>query len=1008
MSSKIIRYILFWFLFAGNIFVTSASYGQFFSLGNDPARVSWRYYKSDDFRIIYPEKIDSVAKRYIWLLHKLKPHVIETLNADAGSIDVILHPYTVMSNGMVGVAPRRMELFTTPSFTDDYVDSWEKHLVIHELRHVGQISKFERGIFKPLRWIAGEQAVAAGVGLYMSQWALEGDAVLSETEFTSAGRGRDPDHLIYYRAAFLNGDYRSWDRWTLGSYRDYVPDIYSFGYLFSSFVRYRSGNPYYLGEVTDYVISRFYDVNAQNKGYRNFTGLDKKENFEELKRYYTLRWKREDSLRAPFTRSDLVTEGVDNSDNGFYRYSHPMWVGDSVYAVKRDFDNISRLVSISDGEDELLHRFMGNISSVPIRHGDKIFWTEYITSPRWELEVFSDLFCYDIITGNSERLTYGKRLFHPSFAHKMRGLDENISFNEIAPLVAVSYSVEGNTAVAGYSLKGDKLFEYAAPVGYRVKEVVADGDCGYYALLVKEGGAKLFRIENQIFHRDSSVLFSEFDGSARWRLLADMEGKSMSDIKLFERGKIKLADDKLVTFISDYDGVKNLYGYYIDSGQVVKMTNVRFGISGYDINEEGKLVVSDFSQRGYSLRMIDAEDLSLEITPVLLNEEGDVKRYRDEVLEILSAGSRLNTDTLEVPEDIDYESKKYRKFSNILNVHSWAPIYYNIDNIKRLSYDNIYDIVSPGFILYSQNNLSTAYMTAGYSWHEGFNSAHLKFSYHGLYPVFELSADFNDRNRKKLSIERDFFGIPSQIIDTLEGSPYVNARLLTYIPLDYSRGGWNVGLIPSFIWRYTNDSYFSDRREKYSDYQYFSIGLNAYSVLKTAHRNIFPKYGVGGSVRFSASPFSGENFGSLLYASLYFYLPGLSKDHGLKVAASFQKQFMKGKNYFMANSIAFPPGYSNRLSSWAAGADIEYALPLYTGDISLGSALYIRRFQMIPFVSYYRNGKLAGAENLYSAGGSIIADINLLGISYPLSFGIKGGYTGEKDFFMELLFKTPL
>jgi hypothetical protein len=209
METKRIRYILFWLFFAGNIFVTSLSYGQFFSLGNDPGRAVWRYYKSRDFRVIYPAEADSIAKRYIWLLHELKPYVTKTINAEPRRIDVVLHPYTVMSNGMVGVAPRRMELFTTPSFTDDYVDSWEKHLVIHELRHVGQISKFEKGVFRPLRWIAGEQAVAAGVGLYMSQWTLEGDAVVSETEFTSAGRGRDPDHLVYYRAAFLNGDYRT-------------------------------------------------------------------------------------------------------------------------------------------------------------------------------------------------------------------------------------------------------------------------------------------------------------------------------------------------------------------------------------------------------------------------------------------------------------------------------------------------------------------------------------------------------------------------------------------------------------------------------------------------------------------------------------------------------------------------------------------------------------------------------------------------------------------------------
>ena len=57
-----------------------------------------------------------------------------------------------------------------------------------------------------------------GVGLYPSKAFLEGDAVIAETELTNAGRGRNADFMMYLRAAYLNGDYRDWDKWNFGSF----------------------------------------------------------------------------------------------------------------------------------------------------------------------------------------------------------------------------------------------------------------------------------------------------------------------------------------------------------------------------------------------------------------------------------------------------------------------------------------------------------------------------------------------------------------------------------------------------------------------------------------------------------------------------------------------------------------------------------------------------------------------------------------------------------------------
>lgn len=150
------------------------------------------------FRIIYPHEIDSIAQRYAYLMSSAISHVPKELRADIKPFPVILHPYTTMSNGVVVWAPKRMELMTRPLAFRGYSQNWEKQLVLHETRHVAQMTKFGEGVFRPLSWLFGEQIVGLAVGLYIDKWALEGDAVVSETEFSRSGRGRDPEQMIFF------------------------------------------------------------------------------------------------------------------------------------------------------------------------------------------------------------------------------------------------------------------------------------------------------------------------------------------------------------------------------------------------------------------------------------------------------------------------------------------------------------------------------------------------------------------------------------------------------------------------------------------------------------------------------------------------------------------------------------------------------------------------------------------------------------------------------------------
>ena len=91
-----------------------AMHGQYYTVGNDPTRARWRMIQSENYKLIYPEETDSLARVYLYTLEKVRPRVMAGLDIDPDPIPVILHPYTTQSNGVVTWAPKRMDLFTSP------------------------------------------------------------------------------------------------------------------------------------------------------------------------------------------------------------------------------------------------------------------------------------------------------------------------------------------------------------------------------------------------------------------------------------------------------------------------------------------------------------------------------------------------------------------------------------------------------------------------------------------------------------------------------------------------------------------------------------------------------------------------------------------------------------------------------------------------------------------------------------------------------------------------------
>ena len=55
---------------------------QFYLTGEAPWRVRWNQIKSENYTVIYPQGIDSLAQRYTWLLESERERVMAGVIAD--------------------------------------------------------------------------------------------------------------------------------------------------------------------------------------------------------------------------------------------------------------------------------------------------------------------------------------------------------------------------------------------------------------------------------------------------------------------------------------------------------------------------------------------------------------------------------------------------------------------------------------------------------------------------------------------------------------------------------------------------------------------------------------------------------------------------------------------------------------------------------------------------------------------------------------------------------------
>ena len=984
-------------LLASALLAGTAASAQFYQNGSDPFG-RWSTMGSDHYRIVYPDGLDSLARAYLLDLEKWQPVVGQSAGMAPGSLQwgrtpVILHPFNPYSNGSVAWAPKRMDLYTHPEPYGSIPLSWTTQLTVHESRHVTQMQLAYRKPFRWVNYLVGEMWPGAISALFTPPTLLEGDAVVAETALTASGRGRNGDFLNYYHLAFDNGDWRDWYKWVYGSFKKAGPDHYTVGYMTVAGMRYFYDQPTFTADYLDRVTRKPLPVAALQRYIRHVSGQPFKKTWQGIMEGFHDIWTEEADARGPFMEMEQVTRKHAFATD----YTDGSWVDNEYLAIKSGKDLAPRLVRINlDGSEDDLGPFASSTSSLnPGQH--RLFWSETVPGVRWTLDGESIIRSLER-SGKRRDLTTKGRLYNPQPGP--------------GGIAVVEYPVEGGSNLVIIDEQdGHLILRVSAPAGVQLAEP-AWVDDSLYGLGVDDRGFSIWRLDGR-----------------RWTCVLEPTPQTIENLE---------GEGHVLDFVSDRNGVKELYRFDPATGKAWQLTNSRYGGTDYFWHGDTLWFSSPTPEGSAIFKAKAPEPKEVDIREVHKYRVAEKLAEQERALHALQPAEQAE-------DKVVFSSpQRYHKALHLIKFHSWAPLYFNYDDIESLSGDFSYDTASPGLIGLFQNDLGTAYGTLGYAFHpdeenpsEWRHSGHLQFTYTGLYPVLEAGFDLDDTGAGLYHFERRRYGAKTGFATARQpvNGPAWTGYLTAYIPFRYNKSGIQRGWVPQVSWTVSNNLYDNgtmdlNMTEDFVNGQFFSsfVGfrhgqtvlmqtlrgsVRGYWMLPKADSQIYPRWGVGAETGGSFRPGIGKIYSPVMYGYLYGYLPGFTRTQGLRLSASAQHQIPTGAPFGENSVTVWPRGFMAadgraiaRVSANQLKLTADYAIPIYVGDISWFSPVaYISHFLLIPHVDWMafggaRNGNgRPAASSLFSAGADFTVELgNFFWAPFPCSVGVSASWLGGPYF----------
>lgn len=935
------------------------SSAQYYSWGSDAPSLKWNHINTPNLKIIYPDTAKNIALRALYYAETVYPDVSYGFRYPALRIPFVLHPENFASNGMVMWMPKRIEYLTTPDI-DGYSTLWHKHLVAHEYRHAVQYNNLNRGLVRVASYVLGQQGSFIGI-FFMPMWAVEGDAVMLETEMSSFGRGLQPNFTMEYRAM---GDFaktrKNIDKWFCGSFRENIPNHYNLGYQICSY-SYNLYNENIWDKVINYSVRNAYMVVSNEVALKKFYDTDVKKlfhsTFADLKNHW-------DSIPYIENSAQQITP-MDNKN--YTTYSHPIAIDStSILAIKVDYDKPSRFVRVdSQTGDEEVVCYTGTLSTRPTMGDGRVWWSEYRRSTLFEQRVNSQLCYMDIKDGK------------PRTAHKARNVLYPTAI-EGDSIAWVEYTPDGRYHIVRNKKDGRQL-RYNTPFM-----------CEIHGLAWDNVSKSLYTIVTD----DSGMWLGQIDGSGDIKQLTKGAYITINNLR---------ADGGKLYYGSIESGKDEAHYFDIATNREYRISNSTYGSFAPSPSPSAdQLYMTTYDKRGYHLSKQQYDKVVVEVKASELPQNiVNPKRKRWDVI-------NLDKVRFEAPDSVSsterHKPKRYRKLPKIFNFHSWMPV--AIDPYALIEEQSI--DMNFGATLLTQNLLSNAEGFVSYGWNRDqgsivkglfkYSGLGVRLQLNGSYGGDQLIYSISQRNPITGGVERQKTPTPKR---------YYSIGTSATLPLVFQRGYHTRQLSLSTGWSYSNGmvakvndiKYVHDDKRNFTIVNLASIGFQegvhklffgvTYSdMVRRAHRDFATPKGYILSANYSLNP-ANRDFSDLISAYGKVYLPGFMPHNSLSIATAYQTsiggyKFPNGGQFLGYKSTQLIPrgipAHQINSNDFIAGS-INYEFPLWYPEGGIGSLLYIKRVRLNLGADYAQFRTMGSMDtkwnHINSYGGDITLDFNV-------------------------------
>lgn len=917
MCARMKRLLMLISLVLCGLLSTESLVAQYYSWGVDPPTYRWRQMNAKDYRVIYPDTVQPIANRTMYYLDAVQNDISYGYRHPQMNIPFVVHPANFRSNGMVMWMPRRVEFLSTPEIRG-YSMPWTKQLVAHEYRHAVQYNNLNRGIVKALSYVLGQQSSTIGL-LFMPLWMMEGDAVMSETEMSTFGRGLQPSFTMAYRAhESVAYEYKNFDKWFCGSYKNYIPSHYNLGYLLSRH-GYQQYDTVMGDDVAELTSRRPWMVVSNTWVLKKLYGSSRPKLFFDT--FLTL----EDHWRALADVEETTMPMPVAEPESYTTYSFPQPLGDGrVLFLKETLDKPTAFVIVDEatGEEQRVV-YTGYVSTRPAvdAHG-RVWWTEYRQSALFGEKVASQLCYMDIKSGTTHKMKKYRNVLYPT----------PISGSGFA---WVEYTPDGRYTIV------------ASGIAHIARRTELDYGSEVHGLAWDDKTEALYLIITD----DNGMHIARLDG----------EGITPVTCAAYTTLSDLVARGGRLYYGSIASGRDELHTYDLISGEEYRLSTSRYGSFQPVPLDSCRVVATSYDKRGYMpVTQSVANGVKVEYAPhppkILLPE---TRPWNVVNLDTVRFDSAAADSVLAITPP-----KRFRRFANAFNIHSWAPASYDPYALTEESHIAF----NLGATVMTQNLLSTLEGFATWGWNRKDGSVFKgTLRYKGLGLNMWISGTYGGRQQiYKAAVYNPVLG-ELEYPDEPERGRYYSVTAGATLPILLPRGYHTSQFAVSASWNFSNGmvanvdkimiqggKVTNIKTIGYSEgVHLLNLGVSFQDNVRMAHRDFLPPWGIALAANYGINPAT-STFGHLVVFYGKLYTPGIAPHHSLSIAAAYQTSVGGFQSDMVLSSLSFkssrliPRGYTSydiENNNYVA-TSLNYHMPVWYPDGGIRGVIYFKRVRL--------------------------------------------------------------